>query len=134
MRARTSRKPWGHGKAALQKNRRNMLACEIAGKLLRRLDVEHVQLTGELIPRGTLKSSKTKRLFSWVHRFRGRVFTSALVKMVIRKLLRLIGNVPINPNQTYGSYVSGQSKRLGKLARRAKKLKHIEEGFKNIFK
>ena len=120
------RMPWGAGRAALQKCFRNRRAAEVAHYLMDRLDLEHIGLTGQLFPRGTLKSSKNRRLFNWVGEFQGRVFTSPLLRLAIKKLLRLVGPLPLNPKQSYGDFVKQQSERLGRLVRQAKRLK---EGF-----
>ena len=120
---KAKRKGFGHGRAAMQKAYRNSRAHEIAYILLDRVDQDHIVMTGQLFPRGTLKSSKNRRLFDWVAHYPGRVFTSALRKLVIKKLLRLIGQVALNPSQTFGEFVNQQSHRLGRLVRQAKRLK-----------
>lgn len=117
------RKPWGCGKAAIQKHLRNTKAAEIAELLLDRLDVENIQLTGSIFPRGTLKSSKNRGLFNWVGNYSGRVFTRSLLRLTVKKLLRYIGPIPLNPQQSFGSLVQQQSERLGRLVRQAKRLK-----------
>ena len=123
------RKPWGEGRAAMQKLKRQVRSQQIASQLLERLDTDSIQLTGQLFPRGNLKKRSVRCLFSWVHQFPGRVFTTPLLNMVIRKLLRSIGDVPRNPKQSYGGYVSSQAKRLGILARRSKRIKEGSGGF-----
>lgn len=129
------RKPWGEGRAAMQKQKRQSNPTLIASRLLDRLDVDNIQLTGQLMPRGTLKKRSIRALFTWVHEFPGRVFTYPLLKMVVRKLLRSIGDVPRNPKQSYGGYVASQAKRLGILAHRAKRIKNKEgsQGFWWVF-
>ena len=117
------RKPWGCGRAARQKCIRNRSAAEVADYLLDRVDLEHIQLTGQLFPRGTLKSSKNRRLFNWVGEYHGRIFTSSLLRLAVKKLLRLAGPLPLNPKQSYGNFVQQQSERLGRLIRQAKRLK-----------
>lgn len=106
-----------------EKHLRNTKAAEIASCLFDRLDIETVQLTGSIFPRGALKSSKNRRLFDWVGNFSGRVFTRSLLRLTIKKLLRYIGPVPLNPQQTFGNLVQQQSERLGRLIRQAKRLK-----------
>ncbi len=117
------RKPWGYGKAAVQKLQRQNTACEIATCLNERLDCENIQVTGELFPRGTLKSRKVKLLFEWVPDYKGRVFTQQLLKIVVRKLMRWIGPIPTNPKMSYGCFVKRQAQRLGQLIRQAKRVK-----------
>ena len=120
---RSNRKPWGHGKAAVQKMCRQNNACEIAGHLKERLDIDNVQVTGELFFRGTLKRRQTKFLFEWVPDYQGRLFTQQLLKLVVRKLLRWIGPIPTDPKLSYGCFVKRQALRLGHLIRQAKRVK-----------
>lgn len=121
------RKPWGQGKAAVQKYRRNNLAFEIAGLLTERLDEETAQCTGQLLPRGGLKRKSSRKLFDWVHdpKFKGnaRVFTKPLLRLVIKKILREVGPIPMDPKKSYGTFVGQQAKRLGVLIRKAKRIK-----------
>ena len=127
VRAIRIRKPWGKGKAALQKRCRQSKASEIASLLLDRLDGESIQMTGEMFPRGTLKSRRNKSAFSWVSGYTGRVFTKPLLKLVVRKVYRGIGPIPTNPKLSYGAYVNQQALRLGQLVRQAKRLKQVRE-------
>ena len=116
------RKPWGQGKAALQKYRRNSLSFSMSQFLLDRLDLDKVRMTGQLIPRGGLKRQSTKNMFDWVNNseFDGRTFTKPVLKLVIRKLMRNI-TFPLDPECK--NFVAQQSKRLRTLIRHAKRLK-----------
>ena len=121
------RKPDGCGKAAQQKFARNRKASVVAYFLLDRLDLEAIQMTGQLMPRGSLKRRQNRQIFDWVGQFNGRTFTSQLVRLVIKKLMRMVGQIPLDPKVTYGAYVKQQSKILRKLIRQAKRLK--DSGF-----
>jgi hypothetical protein len=130
LRTDVTRKPWGQGKAALQKHVRNRTAFEVAQLIEDRLDMDQVQMTGLLFPRGTMKKPGTKKLFDWVHYYRGRVFTKPMLKEVVRVLLRAIPNIPMDPSKKFGHFVKQQSKRLGNLIRQAKRIKAW--GFQNL--
>lgn len=120
------RKPYGQGRAAVQKYRRRTLALQVAERLHEQLDHERVLRTGQLFPRGTLKNRANQELFKdWIHEFEGRVFTKPLLRQVVRVLIRLLREVPIDPAKPHGVFVTQQSKRLGHLIRQAKRLKAI---------
>lgn len=123
LRTGVVRKPWGQGKAAQQKYTRRCTAFNIAQLLNDRLDHDQIHMTGVLFPRGTLKKRSNRRLFEWVPQYHGRVFTKPLLKQVVRVLLRTNPNIPMDPSQTWSSFVSIQSKRLGRLVRQAKRIK-----------
>ena len=117
-----ARKPWGQGRAAQQRCQRNRVAFDVAQVLQDRMDVDHVQMTGQLFPRGSLKRRANKEFFNWVHTYNGRVWTKPMLKQVVRDLLRTI-DVPMDPAKTFGSFVTQQAKRLGSLIRQAKRIK-----------
>ena len=118
------RRPFGHGQAALLKNRRNYLATAIAQRLWDRLDMDRVQMTGEVLPRGTLKKVANRKLFEWIHEIEGRrIYTKPLLKLCVKKLLRFVGPIPMDPKLPYGTFVKQQSCRLGSLIRQAKRIK-----------
>lgn len=118
------RRPFGHGQAALLKNRRNSLASAVAQRLRDRLDVDRVQMTGELLPRGSLKKVANRKVFEWIHEIQGRrIYTKPLLKLCVKKLLRFMGPVPLDPKLPYGTYVKQQALRLGSLIRQAKRIK-----------
>lgn len=121
------RKPWGQGKAALQKQKRARLAHLITGFLMSRLDAEEIQRTGQIFPRGTLKKRVLRKVFSWTPCIKGRVFTKPLLKLVVRKIIREVGIVPMDPKKTFGSFVNQQARRFGMLARQAKRIKSFED-------
>ena len=121
------RNPWGKGKAALQKKRRQSKASEIASLLLDRLDGESMWMTGELFPRGTLKNRRNKAIFSWASGYTGRIFTKPLLKLVVRKVLRAIGPIPSNPKLSFGAFIKQQALRLGQFIHQAKRLKQVRE-------
>ena len=121
------RKPWGEGKAALQKHRRAQLANVITGNLMSQLDVEEIQRTGQIFPRGSLKKRVLRKVFSWTPSIKGRVFTKPLLKLVTRKIIREVGIVPMDPKKTFGSFVNQQARRFGMLARQAKRIKSFED-------
>ena len=123
LRSDVTRKPWGQGKAAQQKHVRNRIAFEVSQLIQDRLDWDQVQMTGQLFPRGTLKKPANKKVFSWVHSYSGRVWTKALLKQVVRNLVRAIQNIPMDPSKPFGHFVKQQSKRLGILIRQAKRIK-----------
>lgn len=124
-----TRKPWGQGRAAQQRYQRNRTAFDVAQLIKARMDVDQVQMTGQLFPRGSMKKLANKELLDWVHTFNGRVWTKPMLKQIIRVLLRTI-DVPMDPSKTFGNFVNQQSKRLGYLIRQAKRLK--ARGFENI--
>lgn len=117
------RKPCGTGRAAQQKFARNRKASEVASYLYERLDLDTVQMSGQLMPRGTLKRRQNRHIFEFAGNFHGRTFTSQLVRLVIKKLMRMVGPIPQDPNLSYGAYVKQQSKILRKFLRQAKRLK-----------
>lgn len=123
VRYNVKRKPWGQGRAAQQRHQRNRTAFDVAELIKDRMDLDQAQASGQLFPRGTLKRPANKKLFDWVHRYSGRVWTKQLLKQVVRVLLRTIQNLPMDPSKTYGQFVSQQSKRLGFLIRQAKRIK-----------
>lgn len=114
------------GRASVQKHTRNSYAFEIAGLLLDRVDRDQVNMTGQLFPRGGLKKPSNRRLMDWVHdkRFKDkRMYTKALLKLTIKKILRDLGNIPRDPDVSYGTFCNQQAKRLKELVRRAKRIK-----------
>lgn len=126
LRTDVERKPWGKGRAAVQKYRRNSIAFDIANLLLDRLDQDQVCVTGQLFPRGGLKKPKTRRLMDWVHdeRFQEkRMYTKALVKLIVKKILRELGSIPRDPKMSHGAFCNQQAKRLKELVRKAKRIK-----------
>ena len=129
LRTDVARKPWGQGKAALQKHVRNRTAFEAAQLVLDRMDLDQVQMTGQLFPRGTLKKPAIKRMFDWVHSYQGRVWTKAMLRQMVRILMRSIPNIPVDPSKKIVTFVKQQSKRLGILIRQAKRIKAW--GFQN---
>lgn len=118
------RQPWGYGPAALQKECRNKRARCIAAVLWTRLDVEMVNRTGELFPRGGLKRRECQALFMpWASALRGRIMTTGLACSVCRRLVVNLGNSPPRaPNQTYAEYIRVQAQRLRVLIRKARKM------------
>ena len=120
------RKPWGQGKAAHQKYRRNSLAFSMSELLLERLDLEKVRMTGQIVPRGDLKKQSNGALFDWVNnsQFDGRTFTKPVLRLVIRKLMKNI-TFPLDPENK--NFIAQQAKRLRVLIRSAKRLKEICE-------
>ena len=119
------RKPWGKGKAAEQKYVRNRTAFEVAELLKDRMDLDKVEMTGQLFPRGSLKKKTNKELMDWVHMYKGRLWTLPMLKQVVRVLTRTIHNFPLDPSKTYGAFVKQQAKRLGQLVRQAKRIKDL---------
>ena len=117
-----ARKPWGFGKAAVLKHRRNSLALSMSEYLLERLDEDRVSMTGQLFPRGTLKKRANRVLFDWVHypEFGGRTFTKPVLRLVVKKLMKRI-TLPLDPENT--RFVSQQTARLRRLVKSAKRLK-----------
>ena len=120
-----TRKPWGMGRASVQKYRRQNVAFTISELLLERLDEEKVSLTGQLFPRGTLKKKASQKLFDWVHdsEFTGRTFTKPVLRLVVRKLLKKLV-IPLDPENK--NFVGQQSGRLRRFIRAAKRLKECE--------
>lgn len=127
------RKSWGEGKAAQMKSRRNDLATKLAGIIHERVDADRISATGELFPRATFKKTSQKQLFDFCFQFEGRIFTTPLCKLVIRKLVNLLGRdtIPKDPKVSYAKYVSKQATRFQKLVRQAKRYK--AQGMKTIF-
>lgn len=120
---RAIRLPWGEGNAAKQKAIRSFKAGQVVNILADKLDQEQIQMTGQLFPTGSLKRAAVRACFKWTCKFRGRVFTKPLLKIVVRRLIRKLGPVPLDPKQSFGAFVSAQAKRLGKLIRAAKRMK-----------
>ena len=121
---KSDRKPWGQGKAALLKARRNSVASQIAVTLGKHLDIDRVSTTGEIFPRGSLKSRHMKELFAFSRDFHGRTFTVLLSKLVIRKLVNIIGRdaIPRDPKMTFGRFVTKQALRFQRLVQRARRI------------
>ena len=121
------RKPWGQGKAALQKNRRNRLAQQIADTLRNRLDADRITTTGELFPRSSFKRASMKELFDFCKTYPGRTFTKALCKLVIRKLVNDLGRdvIPKDPNMTFGKFIAKQGLKFQRLVQKAKRVKEM---------
>ena len=65
------RQPWGKGRAAKLKKKRNRLAYTICDLLVERLDHDQVQQSGELFPRGFLEETQSQ---SYVCLVWGRAF------------------------------------------------------------
>ena len=121
---KNDRKPWGQGKAALLKARRNSLATQIAETLGKYLDMDRISTTGEIFPRGSLKNVHMKELFAFSGDAHGRTFTVLLSKLVIRKLVNIIGRdaIPRDPKTTFGRFVTKQALRFQKLVQRARRI------------
>ena len=120
---RAIRLPWGEGQAAQQKAVRSFKARQVVEILLERLDQEQIQMTGQLFPTGSLKRATVRACFDWAGKFQGRVFTKPLLKLVVRRFVRKLGPLPLDPKQSYCAFITAQAKRLGKLVRRAKRMK-----------
>lgn len=120
-----ARKPWGEGPAAVLKSRRADLATKLADILAKRLDHDRISTTGELFPRGNFKKATQKNLFDFCFAFPGRTFTSTLCKLVVKKLVAVLGRdtIPWNPKLSYAKFVAKQALRFQKLVQRAKRVK-----------
>ena len=118
------RKPWGQGVASLQKERRNQKARLLASILWERLDPTDIDTTGQLFPRGSLKTRANYGLFiPWACAIKGRVMTNKLATSVCRRLVVLLGHSPPRaPGQTYSEYIWQQAQRLRVFVRKARKM------------
>lgn len=117
------RQPWGKGRAAKQKRKRNKLACVITDLLLQHIDPDNVEMSCQLFPRGSLKKRRLRSMFSWCSdpKFLGRKFTKKLVESVTRKLCHAVHLHP-PPGKKFQDLVKDQSARLTNLVKAAKKL------------
>ena len=117
------RQPWGKGRAAKLKKKRNKLACTICDLLRERLDYNQIQLSCELFPRGSLKKRNLKAMFAWCgdSRFIGRLFTKHLCTSIARKLCHCFQLQP-PPGESFQHLIKTQSSRLKTLVAAAKKL------------
>ena len=115
----SSRKPF-------QKQERRRNAEFVVTQIWENLDLEKVEETGSLFPRGNLKKAYLRRLLQFVadHACSGkRYFTGRLLRLVVRKLIRKLPfSLATDPRQSQEDYVSIQVKRLSRLTRQAKKI------------
>lgn len=118
------RKPFGEGRAALQRKLRQCKAHEVADWILPHLDVEAVESTGHLFPRGPWRKRRVKAVFEpWIYECKGsRMFTSRLCQAVVRRLCVVLQTIPPrHPRQQFSEWVGQQGRRLKELVRAAKK-------------
>ena len=117
------RKSEGFGIAAKQRRERNRKANLVVKWVLPHMDLETVETSGLLWPRGSLKRKKIQNLmYPWVHRTKGRWFTLKMAKLVCRKLYDQLPCTPNrNPAQLFSTYMHDQAVRLLSLARASKK-------------
>ena len=119
------RKCHGEGRASIQKKQGIERQDEIAGWLIPLLDLERVERTGTLFPRGTIKKVKVKAIFHpWISQLQGRrILTTALCRAVVRSILGQLQFVPPrDPKMSLWTYVCMQGRRFQTLARSAKRL------------
>ena len=118
-----TRKPKGQGIAAIQRSERNRKANLVVKWALPHLDLETVETSGQLWPRGSLKRKKVqKAMYPWVHKTKGRWFTLKMAKLVCRKLWDKLPCTPNrNPAQLFSCYMHDQALRLLTLAKASKK-------------
>ena len=113
------------GRREEQKLERQARAGAFVDRLLPRLNIEDIERSGRLIPRGTLKRRCVKRIFGFVTLgvYGGRIFTSRLCKLIIRELLRRLQfTPPRDPKESFTDYVSKEALRLQLMARKAKRM------------
>ena len=112
------------GRRSLQKVHRQDLAKEFSARLIDRLNIEDVERSGRVVPRGSLKRRCVRNLFNFIPgRFSGRVFTKKLCRLIVRDLVRRLDFVPIrDPLESFGTWVNREAGRLQQIAQRAKKL------------
>lgn len=121
------RRAHGEGRRAEQKRARIRIQNMIVQWILPLLEVELIESTGSLFPRGSLKSRRNKAIFSpWVHRLCGsRVLTAGLCRGVCRGIVHKLNfHPPRAPAQTFPEYIRTQGRRFQTLCRAAKKLPH----------
>lgn len=119
------RKPNGQGRLALQKKRRDNLACVISEKISNSLDHEVVEQTGSLFPRVCNLRKRDHRRFSFLkHVGEGkRMFTKKLCHSVTKKVARSLPyQLVFDPKLTLEQHLQAQATRLQLLARRVKRM------------
>lgn len=123
------RQAHGEGRRAQQKRRRIEIQNMIVQWILPLLEVEAIQSTGSLFPRGSLKSRRNRAIFSpWVRRLSGsRVLTAGLCRGVCRGIVHELNfHPPRSPTQSFTEYIRMQGKRFQILCKAAKKLKAMD--------
>ena len=116
-------KPRGEGVAAIQRDMRNKKAQQVVDWVMPLLDLDLVESSGELWPRGSLKKKKIQQImYPWIKKTSGRWFTMTTAKLVCRKLWDALPMVPNrDPNLKFSAYIKVQAIRLMSLASAAKK-------------
>ena len=112
-------------KSARQKNAGHIFSCLHACFQACDGYADVVNHTGELFPRGDLRKKKVRTLVEFASgpACRGRVFTTRVCRMAIRKLMRsdLELKPPRDPEESWNTWLDRQSRRLQVLVRSAKK-------------
>ena len=124
MAKKCARKPWGEGPAALMKKERKRKARKLARWICPNLNVDRIEETGHLWPRGSLRKKEVGRLFKgWLGKTNGsRWFTERVVRSMVKKILAELPFVPVRgPQVTYAQYVAQATSHFLKLVRLAKK-------------
>ena len=117
------RKPFGHGRLALQKKRRAKMARDMAKQFLDALDLDRVESSGAVFARHTRRQEQ--KAFQFLKGFEGRVYTSKLCVAVVRKISQALPfRIASDPNTTWEEYLAAQAKRLQAVARRVRRMNH----------
>ena len=118
-----NRKPWGEGVAARQRRERNRKAKQVVAWALPHLDMERIESSGEIWPRGSLKKKKVLSVVEpWISKTTGRFFTMKVSKLVCRQIWdKLPFTPPRDPSLSFSDYMVVQAKRLLRLSKACKK-------------
>ena len=117
------RKRWGEGVAARQRRERNRKAKQVVEWALPHLDMEQIESSGEIWPRGSLKRKKVREVIEpWIRKTTGRFFTLKVSKLVCRQIWdKLPFTPPRDPSMSFSGYMLVQAKRLIELSKASKK-------------
>ena len=121
------RKASGSGPAAIQKEERVRKVRKLLKWVFPLLDVEKIEQSGDIWPRGNLKKRDAARLFNpWIHKCAGRWFTHAVRKCLCKRIVEKLGfQPPRDPKSSYQAYICSQAARLKDLVRQAKKMSWV---------
>lgn len=111
----------------MQQKLRVKLAKKFAKQIYPLMDVERIERTGQMWPRGTLRKRRVRKVFEaqWLREVQGRVFTRILCLDIVSRLLEMIGVQPTRPpDQSLNQWRKSQAVRFHTLCRHAKKQRY----------
>ena len=121
--AKGCRKPFGQGKLAQQRNRREDIAKTLSSKILQILDLDIVESTGCIFPRKLDLRMVKNRKYMFLKKQVGRIFTMKVCVAVVRKVVASLPfSLTKDPRSTLDDFIRAQAKRLQTLARKSKRV------------